>query len=208
MTRTFSTGVQALDRKLDGGIPAGTLVALLAEPASQAGLLISELAAREETVYLSSERSTTAVTAALREQQGTYDDVTVTRLDRDAPVIDAIDHVEDLPEESLCVVDPVEPLERTDPGQFRTFLDRLRSALARTDSIAVLHALEHGETPSQRYRTTYASDLVFEVVTDASDEEVETRLLVPKFRGGRALTDAVRLELTDTVRVDTSRDIA
>lgn len=208
MTRTVSTGVPALDRELDGGIPSGSLVTLLAEPVSQAELFLSELTAHQETVYLSSERAPTAVATALRDQNGSYDDVTVTRLDRDTPVIDAIEQVEKLPDESLFIVDPVESLERADPGQFRAFLEKLQSVLARTDSIAVLHALKHDATPSQRHRTTYVSDLVFDLETSATDGSIETQLLVPKFRGGSALTDAVSLELTDSITVDTSRDIA
>jgi len=123
-------------------------------------------------------------------------------------VVDAIAHLDQVPEKGLFVVDPVEPLERASPGQFRAFLDALRSTLVQNDSVAVLHALKHDSTPSQRHRTEYASDLVLDLEIDASEDAVESRLYVPKFRGGRALTEPLSLELTDDVAVDTSRDIA
>ena len=208
MSDTVSTGVPTLDRKLGGGIPSGTLVALLAEPASQAELFLSAIARQRETVYLTPERTPTAVSTALRERHGDCDGVAVTALDRDAPVADATQYVERLPEESLLVVDPVGPLERVDPGQFRTFLTALRAQLSRTDSVAVLHGLKHEGEPTQRHRTEYMADLVFDVVTDADAGDMETLLLVPKFRGGAALTEPVRIELTDRIAVDTSRDIA
>lgn len=208
MTRSVSTGVRALDRELGGGIPSGSLVTLLAEPASQAELFLASFAAEHDTAYLSSERAPTTVTAGLRSHRGPYDDLVVTQLDHDAPVVDAIDHVDQIPENGLFVVDPVETLERASAGQYRAFLDSLRTALAQTDSVAVLHALKHDSTPSQRHRTEYASDLLLDLETDTSDDAVESRLYVPKFRGGRALTEPLDLELTDGIAVDTSRDIA
>jgi len=208
MSDPVSTGVAALDRKLGGGIPPGTLVALLAEPASQAELFLTNVACQRETVYLTPERTPTAVSAALRERHGDCDDVAVTALDRDAPVADAVQYVERLPDESVLVVDPVGPLERVDSGQFRAFLTTLRAQLSRTDGVAVLHGLKHEAAPAQRHRTEYMADLVFDVVTDADAGGIETLLLVPKFRGGAALTEPVRIELTDRIAVDTSRDIA
>ncbi len=44
--------------------------------------------------------------------------------------------------------------------------------------------------------------------TTTNGDEVENRLAVPKFRGGRAPTDIIKLNLVEEVRVDTSRDIA
>ncbi|MFB6223720.1 MAG: RAD55 family ATPase [Haloarcula sp.] len=206
MTRRVETGIRVLDRKLDGGLPAGSLATLLAEPASQAELFLSEFAAQQQTVYLSGERAPTTITSTLRSQRGVYDDLAVSQLDREAPVSDALDHVDRLTDESLLVVDPVEPLERA--GEFRAFLEALRSKLIQTNSVAVLHALKHGSTPSQRHRTEYTSDIVFDLETDRSTDAIENRLFVPKFRGGRALTEPICLDLTDSIDVDTSRDIA
>ncbi|WP_336338261.1 RAD55 family ATPase [Haloarcula brevis] len=208
VTRRFETGVRALDRKLDGGIPAGSLVTLLADPASQAELFLSGFAARQATVYLSGEQAPTAVTSALRSQRGTYDDLSVSQLNREAPVSDALGHVESLGSESLLVVDPVGPLERADAGEFRAFLETLQARLAQTDSVAVLYALKHDAAPAQRHRTEYTSDVVFDLETTRAEDVIENRLFVPKFRGGRALTEPIRLDLTDRISVDTSRDIA
>lgn len=208
VTQRFETGVRALDRKLDGGIPAGSLVTLLAEPASQAELFLSGFVARQATVYLSGEQAPTTVTSALRSQRGAYDELAVSQLDREAPVSDALAHVEGLTAESLLVVDPVEPIERADAGEFRAFLETLQARLAQTDSVAVLYALKHDATPSQRHRTEYTSDIVFDLETTRGEDAIENRLFVPKFRGGRALTEPICLDLTDRISVDTSRDIA
>jgi hypothetical protein len=52
------------------------------------------------------------------------------------------------------------------------------------------------------------ADVVFSLDTRVSGESIENRLAVPKFRGGRALSETIKLELGDRVRIDTSRDIA
>lgn len=207
-TGAFSTGVPALDRELDGGVPPGTLVVLLAEPASQSELFLSELVAQHATVYLTPERTPTTVSESLGTGAGASSDLEITSLARDAPVPDGNGYVDELSEESLLVVDPIGPLERCEAGQFRRFLSQLRAKLVQTDSVAVVHALKHDHTPPQRHRTEYMADLVLDLVTEVDGDSVESQLLVPKFRGGTALTDAVRVELTDHIAVDTSRDIA
>ncbi|MDS0221859.1 transcriptional regulator [Haloarcula sp. S1AR25-5A] len=208
MTQRFETGVRALDRKLDGGIPAGSLVTLLAEPASQAELFLSKFVAQQDTMYLSGEQAPTTITSTLRTHRETYDDLTVSQLDRKAPVSDALTHIEELTSESLLVIDPVEPLERADTGEFRACLETLQAKLAQTDSVAVLYALKYDATPPQRHRTEYTSDIVFDLETERSADALENRLFVPKFRGGRALTEPLCLDITDRISVDTSRDIA
>jgi KaiC/GvpD/RAD55 family RecA-like ATPase len=207
VTEAFSTGVPALDRKLDGGVPPGTLVALLAEPASQSELFLTELAERHETLYLSAERSPTAVSRSVGVSVSA-NDLAVTALDRDAPVVDALDYVEQLPDGAAVVVDPVDPLERAEAGRYRSFLTELQSAVTNRDAVAVVHALKHGGAPEQRHRTEYMADLVLDLQTVVQGDSVENRLRVPKFRGGRALADTLRVSLTDRIAVDTSRDIA
>jgi len=52
------------------------------------------------------------------------------------------------------------------------------------------------------------ADVVFDLQQKYDGTEVDTRLAVPKFRGGQALSETIKLELGERVRVDTSRDIA
>jgi hypothetical protein len=52
------------------------------------------------------------------------------------------------------------------------------------------------------------ADVVFDLETRVGSDTVENRLTVPKFRGGRALPEVIKLELEDGVDIDTSRDIA
>ncbi|MBV0924917.1 transcriptional regulator [Halomicroarcula limicola] len=207
-TDRYRTGIAPLDRELGGGIPAGSIVALTAPPASQSELLLYGMAAEQQTLYLTAERTTLSVRTAIEDSGCDLTRVNVHAVDRDTPLTDALEYVRRFDSASVVVVDPMDVIERRDPAQLREFLVTLRGRLLETGSVAVLHCLDGGDVPEQRDRTLYMADAVFDLRTRVDGERVENRLSVPKFRGGPALTEAMRLELTERVVVDTSRDIA
>lgn len=208
MARRLSTGIEVLDRKLDGGLPAGSVVALSAPPASQAELLLYEFTAARRTLYLSLDRDETAVTEALESVPGHTGSPDVRRVQGDAPLDHSQRLFRRLPEDSNLVVDPVDLLERQDQSRYRNFLNDLQNHLHNTGSVAVLHCLDGRSVPDARDLTEHVADVIFQLHTEYAGDSVETRLAVPKFRGGRALSETIKLELAETVRIDTSRDIA
>lgn len=208
MGRRLPTGIDVLDRKLEGGLPAGSVVALTASPASQSELLLYELAVPRGTLYLTTERSTEAVRDAFDRTTVPTGTPEVEGLAGEAPLDRATALSETLAEGSTLIVDPVDPLERQDSARYRRFVNGLRARLVDTESIAVLHCLAGHAPPEGRDLTEHMADVVFALDTRVSGESVENRLAVPKFRGGRALSETIKLELTERVRVDTSRDIA
>lgn len=207
MTRRLPTGIDVLDRTLSGGIPAGSVVVLSAAPASQSELLLYELTAPRETLYLTTERSVAAVRDAFERTHaptGTPEIESVC----ETPLDGAGLLIERLSRGSTLVIDPVDPLERCDRARYRQFMNDLRTALIDTESVAILHCLSGTNPPGERDLTEYMADVVFSLDTGVSGESIENRLAVPKFRGGRALAETIKLELGEQVRVDTSRDIA
>ena len=52
------------------------------------------------------------------------------------------------------------------------------------------------------------ADVVFDLDTSVKGDRIENHLTVPKFRGGIAVPDVIKLELREQVDIDTSRDIA
>ncbi|WP_255152362.1 RAD55 family ATPase [Halorarius halobius] len=199
--RRLATGVDALDRKLGGGLPVGTVTALTADPASQSELFLYRLAATRETVYLSTVRPATGVEAAVD------GDVEAVRADGDAPLEHAREVVADLPEATNLVVDPMDVLEGCDPARYRAFLSELGRRAAATGSVVLLHCLCDERAPAGRRETLHLADVVFDLATDTEGDSVENRLAVPKFRGGESMTDVVKLDLTGDVAVDVSRNI-
>lgn len=205
---TLSTGIEILDDKLDGGIPAGQLVALSALPASQSELFLYKMAAVRETVYLTSERRATSIENSLRQQGVETSDVEIHRLSDDMPLDDARAALETLPERATVIVDPVDPLEDARANEYRTFLNDIKARTVETGGLALFHCLDSPQVPPQRHRTEYFADVIFDLNTELRGDSVENSLVVPKFRGGSALPEAVELELIADVTIDVSRKIA
>jgi archaellum biogenesis ATPase FlaH len=208
MSERLPTGIDVLDQRLGGGIPPGSIAALSAPPASQAELLLYEFTAPRETLYLTLDRTELGVADSLRRTAVETGTPTVQYVADDDRTDHAIELLGDLPERSTVVVDPHSAIEREGRSDFFEFMTQLRLHVIDTDSLAVLHCLDGQNVSPLRDSTEHLADVVFELTTDAAGATVENRLAVPKFRGGRALTETLKLRLTDSVAVDTSRDIA
>jgi KaiC/GvpD/RAD55 family RecA-like ATPase len=207
MSDPLGTGIGLLDRKLNGGLPPGSLTAALAPPASQSELLLYELAGARPTLYLATVRDADGVRAVLSRLSLDGPDVVVASTDAAAPLEDALRFAETLPPSSLLVVDPVRPLEHASPPRYWRFLNALRDRLADAGAVGVLPCLEDGRAPPGRTATKHVADVVFRLSTERRGESVENSLTIPKFRGGHAPEDVITLSLTTEVDVDVSRNI-
>lgn len=209
MANRLRTGIDVLDRKLDGGIPAGSIVALSASPASQAELFLYELTATRGTLWLSLDRTAEAVQYSIENTPANTGDPTVRHISGEAPLDNAGKLVSALPETSNLILDPVDVLEAQEPhSRYRAFMNDLQNHIFNTGSLAILHSLDGHSIPPLRDTTEHFADVVFQLDTGVTGDEIENRLAIPKFRGGRAPNDVIKLDLVEQVSIDTSRDIA
>ncbi|WP_436343474.1 RAD55 family ATPase [Natronorubrum sp. FCH18a] len=208
MVGRLDTGIDVLDRKLDGGLPPGCIVAYTAEPASQSELLLYELTAARGTLYLSTERSDDAIRHAIESSPSEVGSPTVRHVTSENPLEEATRLIGALPDGANLIIDTMDVLEDADTDEYVSFLNELKSQMLDTSSIAVLHCLKGDDVPVGRTRTFHAADAVFDLRTETAGSELENHLTIPKFRGGAQPTDAIKLELTEEVAIDTSRDIA
>lgn len=207
MVDRLETGIDVLDRKLDGGLPPGCLVAYTAAPASQSELLLYELTAARGTLYLSTERSEETVRHAVESSPSDVGNPTIRHVSSDTPIEETMQLIGALPDGANLIIDTMNVLEQTDTDEFISFLDDLKMQMLDKNGIAVLHCLR-GDAPANRTRTYHAVDAVFDLQTAVSGAELENHLTIPKFRGGGQPTKAIKLELVEEVAIDTSRDIA
>jgi len=210
MSRRLSTGIDVLDRQLDGGIPTGSIVLFSADPASQSELLLYEVTAVRMTLYLTTIRSDQAVQDALdrTSQYTAVGEPTIRDIGVEAPLDQANKLMGTLASESTLIIDSLDPLERQDPSRYRYFLNQLQTQMRNMESIAILHAMDGRSVPALRDVTEHMADVVFKLNTEIQGTEIVNRLSVPKFRGGRALDETIKLKLSSGVSIDTSRDIA
>lgn len=99
-------------------------------------------------------------------------------------------------------------LERAGRAEYTGFLNRLKERLVETGSITVCHCMKIDPVPPTRSTTLHVADAVFDLRSAVGATELETYLTVPKFRGRGAPTENIKLELSEWVSIDTSRDIA
>src|SRR6056297_2789638 len=163
MSNPLPTGIDVLDRKLGGGLPAGSMVALTAEPASQAELFLYELTATRGTLWLSLDRTAESVIASIEQTPANTGDPTVRHIPGEAPLDNAGKLVSALPETSNLIIDPVNVLETQEPpSRFRNFMNDLQNHIFNTGSLAVLHCLTGHQTPRLRNSTEHFADVIFE----------------------------------------------
>jgi hypothetical protein len=185
------------------------MVALTAHPASQAELFLYELTATRGTLWLSLDRTAEAVTVSMENTPAETGDPTVRHISGEAPLDNAGKLISALPETSNLIVDPLDVLESQEPpSRFRSFMNDLQNHIFNTDSLAILHCLDGRSVPPLRDTTEHFADVIFDLQTDIDGDEVENQLAIPKFRGGRAPSDIIKLDLVEEVSIDTSRDIA
>ena len=208
MTETLSTGIEVLDRELDGGLPSGRILALSASPVSQSELFLYEMAAVRPTVYLTTERTESDVLDGLEQTGTSTEEIDVYRITSEDPLDEARAAIETLPETGTLIVDPMRLLEETDANAYRTFMNDLKTRTAETGSLTLLHCLEGRRVPDQRDRTEYLADIIFDLSTELRGGKMKNSLSIPKFRGGQALPQAIDLDLTADVTIDVSRKIA
>ena len=209
MSSRLKTGIELLDRELEGGIPAGSIIAFTAEPASQSELLLYELTSTRGTLYLSAGRSEEAVRDGLERTPVQTGNPTIRHVGAEGEPLDQAQQlIRALPETANLIVDPADVLEQRDQERYRHFLNELQTQMVNTGGLAILHCLSGHDPPHNRDFTKYMADVVFELETKLNGDKLENRLTVPKFRGGGALTEAIKLDLVDTVAIDPSRDIA
>ncbi|QLD88617.1 transcriptional regulator [Natronomonas salina] len=192
------TGLTELDRKLRGGVPPGSLVALTAPPDTQSELLPEQVARANDSTYVTTLRDEATVAERLP-------DATVLRATSEALLSDPASYL-DVPQGGCLVVDAVTRLER-ETETYREFLEAASRQAREADGVVLLHAHETAPEPPERWLTLARADVTWRLSLVVNPLAVETRLAVTKNRHGSALTEPLKLRLTDHVAIDSSRDI-
>lgn len=200
------TGLDLLDRHLEGGINPGSILALVADPVSQSELLLSHLTKSRNTLYLTLQREPDAVRTALEQSGADMTNTAVRFVGTENPLDDMYELITDVDGANI-IIDPMNAIEGLAPQRIVSFLNAVKTHIASTDGLLVLHCLTDDTGMGHRGLTEYLADVVLELQTDYYGDTVDNRLLVPKVRGGKPFPQAIKLNLTDTVSVDTSREI-
>jgi cellulose biosynthesis protein BcsQ len=183
----LETGVDAIDGALGGGFRGGNVVAMTADPASQAELFLHELTDSRGTLYLTTQRSDDVVRQAMTGSSVSTGTPTIRHLDED-PITEAKELVEKLPDGSNVVIDVADALEREPRSEYVGFLNELKRQMVEKDSLALLHCLDRPSPPEGRACSMHFADAVIEVETVGDGFKVRNELSLSKLRSNRRAT--------------------
>lgn len=179
-TDRYSTGLDALDRALGGGLRPGSLVALVGGPAAPTEPVLYAAARPRPTRYLTALRPIDEVEAALARHG--VEGVAVGRVSGEELLADPGAGFGGVDEGSTVVVDPITDAEQGGREAYRDLLAAGKRALRRTESVGVLHCFETTPATLRRDLTLARADHVWRIDLTAGDG-VEVLLTVAKARG-------------------------
>lgn len=206
-SETLPTGLDVLDRHLDGGLHPGSIVALVADPDSQSEPLLSHLTKHRNTLYLSLHRRAEAIRTTLELSGADMENTAVCFVGFERPLEEMRALILGISEGANIIIDPMNAIEGYPPQRLVPFFNEVGAHIASNGGLLILHCLTDPSRMGHRGLTEYLADVVLELQTDYEGDTVDNRLLVPKVRGGKPFPQAIKLNLTDTVSVDTSREI-
>lgn len=207
--RRYSTGLTFLDRRLDGGLPVGDLVAIAAPPSSQSELLLKQLLWTRQSLYVSTIRPPDEVRDWAESGPALaptgLPELTV-RTRRPETLVDGFDAGS--LSESFLLLNRANGLEGASQETYVEFLNVVKQALRRTDSVGFLHCPAAENDPRHRDLTLTRADQVWRLDVQSLSREVKNRLVIPKARNSRAPQQPIDIVMTDRIKIDTSRRIA
>jgi len=204
------TGIGPLDRKLNGGFTAGSVVFIQSPPHVPAEKIIQSILV---------ENTPSRHATLLRPQQAIRQEYAeMVPVDEESPQVSEIDQanqfaevsaaLERTPSTDVIAFEPINELEAGDMGQYREFL-RTTTQVARAEqSTVVLFGYTGASVSETRRKTIGLADVVCLVDEQVSGQQVEYYLYVSKNRLGPQPAERMKFTLADDLSIDTSRDIA
>ena len=225
------TGIDILDRNLNGGLPSGALVYFSANPKSMPEVFLFELATPRKTYYITTHKNPRYVRRNMKE------------LDFELPGIEFVDlHTEyyhkilrDTPDKQWASKKLVQFMNEwldslknkndknftiifdsfsflveigVEADMLKPLMDKIYDIINDSNSICYLMMVKGVHHESVENRIQYWCDVIFDIDLERKGDKIINKLTLPKIRGMTPLTDYIKFKVTDRISIDTSRDIA
>ena len=230
-----STGIAVLDRNLEGGLPAGSVVYMSVDSKSMSEVFLYQFTQARKTYYITTGRRPRYV--AWDVQNMGYDISNVTFIDvyseyyitAQGDLVDnvgneyvdkqitefMIDNLRNIQiEEELgdinIIVDTISFFLglNVNTGEIKKLMNVIYETTKETNGLTYLYGLKDTHSPSLENEVINSCDAVFDVELYRGSDEVMSRLTIPKIRGRTPVTDLLKFRIGDGIQIDTSTDIA
>jgi KaiC/GvpD/RAD55 family RecA-like ATPase len=227
----LKTGLDILDRTLNGGIPKGSLIYFGAEPVTQPEIFLFEFTMPRKTFYFTTDKSADNIRGHMAElnlstnqieffdiRQEYYDDIYVTSTEhgegerRLYELIDSkLDYIYSTGESNYTIIfDNFSFLVdmNIDVHALKNMLHKIYEMNKARESTCILFVLKG--VHDRRLETIFQNvcDVIFDVEVEKKGDKMGFKLSIPKIRGITPVIEYIRFKVGDRVYIDTSRDIA
>ncbi|MEA1908944.1 MAG: ATPase domain-containing protein [Euryarchaeota archaeon] len=230
-----STGIAVLDRNLNGGLPAGSVVYMSVDSKSMSEVFLYQFTQARKTYYITTGRRPRYV--AWDVQNMGYDISDVTFIDAYSEYYttaqgDLVDNVgneyvdkqitefmintlrniqieEELGDINI-IIDTISFFLglNVNTGEIKKLMNVIYETTKETNGLAYLYGLKETHNPALENEIINSCDAVFDVELHRGSDEVISRLTIPKIRGRTPVTDLLKFRIGDGIQIDTSTDIA
>lgn len=224
MNSKKSTGIQALDRRLDGGLPNGSVVLFRSSPKSMSEIFLYYFAAAQKAYYFATDRAPKYVKQNINGFGLNSDNISFIDIydqyrknvdsKRDETILAYFsDELEKLrqDEDFVCIIDTYSFFLEldVDHGRIRELLDQIYEMSKETNSVSYLYVLKGAYEEKIVEVHSNTCDVIFDIESERVGECIYNRLLIPKIRGIFPVpTQFIKYQIIDGIQIDTSMYIA
>ncbi len=230
-----STGIAVLDRNLEGGLPAGSVVYMSVDSKSMSEVFLYQFTQARKTYYITTGRRPRYIAWDVQNME--YDISNITFIDvyseyyitAQGDLVDnvgneyvdkqitefMIDNLRNIQiEEELgdinIIVDTISFFLglNVNTGEIKKLMNVIYETTKETNGLTYLYGLKDTHSPSLENAVINSCDAVFDVELYRGSDEVMSRLTIPKIRGRTPVTDLLKFRIGDGIQIDTSTDIA
>jgi len=231
-TSDVPTGIVLLDRRLDGGLPAGSFVCVYANPLAMPEAFLYQFATVMKTYYFTTSRPAKFVKQDMEKLR--LDTSFVTFVDvyeqyylneygqfivedryKDKEIFDYVDDrlsriAEEESGEYNVIIDSLSFFLNlnTDWGLKDWLINKLYTLAKEKGVVVYCHLIKNLHPVDVVNKVLDISDVVFDIEVERVGERLVSKFAVPKLRGKRPVTEYFRFYVEEGIQVDTSRDIA
>ena len=224
------TGIILIDRRLDGGLPKGSLVCIYANPVGMLEAFLYQFASVRKTYYFNTSRPAKCI---LQDMHSMGFEADVEFIDifnqyylneygqctpgdpyRNKEIFDFVygqlDRLSQKEEEYNVIFDSISFFLKLniDISFKECLLNKIYLTAKQTENLFYIYLLKNTHAPDSVYPILDLSDVIFDIdITKIGDRWVNV-LSIPKIRGKQPISESFRYYISEGVVIDTARDIA
>ncbi|MCD5409895.1 MAG: RAD55 family ATPase [Methanocellales archaeon] len=228
MNMKKSTGIQALDRRLGGGLPNGSVVLFRSSPRSMSEIFLYYFATAQKAYYFATDRGAKYIKQNISDFGLNTDNISFIDIyneyrknigragddKRDEMILAYFSaEIEKLRKNKdfVCVIDTYSFFLELDVGhgRIRELLDQIYDMTKETNSVSYLYVLKGIYEDKIVEAHSNTCDVIFDIESERVGENMYNRLIIPKIRGIFPVpTQFIKYQIIDGIQIDTSMYIA